>query len=122
MLKLVVPDFMGHDGLDFIHGHALDQSIVEHDSLGLAESGEIGVRVLAAFGGIHYEQSVGGESGLGQHGLEPCLEIPVLKWLELVEQRGDELGVNDVGYEHEDHQHHRDDCPPVGRTANKQDR
>ena len=115
-------NLVSHDGLDLIHGHALDQGIVQHDSLGLSEAGEVGVGMLASLGGVHREKPVGGESGLGKHGFHPGLQLAFFQRLELVEKRGDELGVDDVRDEHEDHQHHGDDCPPVGRTADQQGR
>ena len=58
VLELEVAELVGQNGLDLFRRQAREQGIEEHDPLGGAESGKIGIAVRAALGAIHHEQAL----------------------------------------------------------------
>ncbi len=113
VMQLEVPELVRQHGLDLVLVEARDERVEEHDALGLAEAGEVGVAVAAAARAVHHEQAAGLEAALGQQLLDAALERAFLHGRELVEQRRDERGID--GH---DEQAERRPTPATRRPTN----
>src|SRR5213593_2571385 len=104
--------FMSEHGLDLGSGETRNQSIEEHDALGPAKPGEIGVAVARAPRAIHHEKATRAKSAFGKQALDALLQGRILKRPEFVEPSRDERRVKYVDYQAEYHPRHPDVYPP----------
>ena len=74
---------------------AREQRVEEHDALGRAEAGEVGVAVARAPGAVHHVQAAGAEAAAREQRLDARRERSVGERAELVEQRRDEGRVDE---------------------------
>ena len=93
-MQLEVAQLVRQHRLDLVLVQARDERVEEHDALGLAEAGEVGVAVGAAARAIHHEQPAGLEAAFGEQLLDAALERAFLHGRELVEQRRDERRID----------------------------
>src|SRR5713101_1608624 len=80
-----MPQFMGEHRLDLGWGEARYQRVEEHDALGRAEAGEIGVTVARSLRAVHDEQAPGAESTFGEQALDAAAQARILERRKFVE-------------------------------------
>ncbi len=88
-------EFMRQHGLDFFRRQLFQQGVEEHDALGAAEAGEIGVAVRRALGAVHHEEARGGEAAAREQGFDAGFQRSVFERREFVEQRRDHRRVEE---------------------------
>ena len=91
---LEVAQLMGQDGFDLAGGQLAQQGVVEHHALGGTKAREVGVGVGAAAAAVHHKQALGREAAALHECRHAGFERFIFQWLEFVEQRCDEGGVD----------------------------
>ena len=120
MAHAEVAEFVREDGFDLRNVEARQQGVEEHDALGFAEAGEIGVAMAAALAAVHHEQALRGETAAGNQAFDALLHLAFLHGRELVEQRGNEGRVDRQHQRIEHDPDHPDIQPPVFTHAGHQ--
>ena len=100
MPEFEMAQFMGENRFDFLRRMLGEQRVEQHDALGLAEAGEIGVAARGSRRGVHHIEPARFEPAFLQQGLQPPPQIVLGERREFVEQWRDKGWID---------RHHRDD-------------
>jgi hypothetical protein len=85
--------------LSFLWRQARQQGVEEHDALGRAEAGKVGIAMRAALRAIHHEQALGSKADAAHQTFNALAQAVIGERRELVEER-----CNDRGEEHQHQQ------------------
>ena len=98
----VVADLVGHDRDQLRHGVVVDQRVEQPDALVLAEAGEEGVGLRRAPRAVDDEEAAQREVGLAGVAQDGVVQVAAVERRELVEERHDPGGRDELHGQHED--------------------
>ena len=119
MAHLVVPDFVGKNGLDFLDLHLVDQGIVQYDPPEFPKAGKISIGMTGTLASVNHLNSLRVESGFLRQRHKAVPQFPLLERRELVKKGNDELGPENHEQQLDAEKYNEDQNPPTLRECGR---